>query len=91
MVPRKFKEYSIDLRNLVIKHFWNGFFDKNIAHKVLIPRKHLFIIYFSSTNPQNVLEILLVVVEKEKQQLMLIVSYGEDHGQLSDFINKNQS
>ena len=36
MASRKFKKYSNDLRNLVIKHFLSDFSDRDIAHKVLI-------------------------------------------------------
>ena len=38
MASRKFKEYSKGLRKLVIKHFLSGFSDRDIAHKMLIPR-----------------------------------------------------
>ena len=38
---QKFKEYSNDLRNLVIKHFLSGFSDRDITHKVLIRRKSI--------------------------------------------------
>lgn len=38
MAPRKTKEYSNDLRELVIKHFLNGDSEREIAKKVLIPR-----------------------------------------------------
>ena len=38
MAPRRKKEYSNDLREMVIKHFSNGDFEREIACKVLIPR-----------------------------------------------------
>ena len=38
MAPRKKKEYSNDLREVVIKHFLNGDSEREIACKVLIPR-----------------------------------------------------
>ena len=38
MTSRKFKKYSNDLRNLVIKRFLSGFSDRDITRKVLIPR-----------------------------------------------------
>ena len=38
MAPRKKKEYSNDLREVVIKHLLNGDSDREIACKVLIPR-----------------------------------------------------
>ena len=38
MAPRKKKEYSNDLREVVIKHFFNGYSERKIACKVLIPR-----------------------------------------------------
>ena len=38
MAPRKKKEYSNDLRQVVIKHFLNGDSERGIACKVLIPR-----------------------------------------------------
>ena len=38
MAPRKKKEYSNDLREVVIKHFLNGDFEREIACKLLIPR-----------------------------------------------------
>ena len=37
MAPRKKKEYSNDLRQVVIKHFLNGDSEREIACKVLIP------------------------------------------------------
>ena len=37
MAPRKKKEYSNDLREVVIKHFFNGDSEREIACKVLIP------------------------------------------------------
>ena len=37
MAPRKKKEYSSDLRDVVIKHFLNGDSEREIACKVLIP------------------------------------------------------
>ena len=37
-MPRKKKEYSNDLREVVIKHFLNGDSEREIACKVLIPR-----------------------------------------------------
>ena len=44
-------EYSSDLRQLVIKHFLNGDFDREIAKKVLIPRDsiHYIIAKYKST------------------------------------------
>ena len=38
MTPTNKKKYSNGLRELVIKHFLNGDFDREIAKKVLIPR-----------------------------------------------------
>ena len=38
MAPKKKKEYSYDLRQVVIKHFLNGDSEHEIARKVLIPR-----------------------------------------------------
>ena len=38
MAPRKKKEYSNDLREVVIKHFLNEDSEHEIAFKVLIPR-----------------------------------------------------
>ena len=38
MAPRKKKEYSNDLREVVIKHCLNGDSEREIACKVLIPR-----------------------------------------------------
>ena len=38
MEPRKKKEYSNDLREVVIKHFLNGDSEREIACKLLIPR-----------------------------------------------------
>ena len=38
MAPRRKKEYSNDLREVVIKHFLNGDSEREIACKVLIPR-----------------------------------------------------
>ena len=38
MAPRKKKEYSNDLREVVIKHFFNGNSEHEIACTVLIPR-----------------------------------------------------
>ena len=38
MAPKKKKEYSYDLREVVIKHFLNGDSEREIARKVLIPR-----------------------------------------------------
>ena len=37
MAPRKKKEYSNDLRDVVIKHFLNGDSEREIVCKVLIP------------------------------------------------------
>ena len=37
MAPKK-KEYSYDLRELVIKHYLNGDSEREIAQKTLIPR-----------------------------------------------------
>ena len=37
MAPKKTKEYSFDLREVVIKHFLNGDSEREIARKVLIP------------------------------------------------------
>ena len=36
---KKKKEYSYDLREVVIEHFLNEDFQREIAHKVLIPRR----------------------------------------------------
>lgn len=51
MAPRKFREYSNDLRELVIKHFLSGFSERDIAQKVLIPRTsvHYIISKYKST------------------------------------------
>ena len=38
MAPKKKKEYSDDLREVVIKHFLNGDSEREIARKVSIPR-----------------------------------------------------
>ena len=35
---QKLKEYSNNLRNLVIRHFLSGFSDRDITHKILISR-----------------------------------------------------
>ena len=42
MTPRYKKEYSYDLREIVIKHFLNGDFERAIARKVLIPRTSIY-------------------------------------------------
>ena len=39
MTPKKKKEYSYDLREVVIKHFLNGDSEREVARKVLVPRK----------------------------------------------------
>ncbi|CAF4408170.1 unnamed protein product, partial [Rotaria magnacalcarata] len=51
MAPRKYKEYSNDLRELAIKHFQSGVSERNIAQKVLIPRTsvHYIISKYKST------------------------------------------
>ena len=51
MTPRNKKEYSNDLRELVIKHLLNGDFEREIAKKVLIPRDsvHCIIAKYKST------------------------------------------
>ena len=41
MAPKKKKEYSYDLREVVIKHFLNGDSEREIACKVLIPRSRI--------------------------------------------------
>ena len=41
MISKNKKEYSNDLRELVIKHFLNGDSEREIAKKVLIPRDSL--------------------------------------------------
>ena len=50
IVPKK-KEYSDDLRELVIKHYWNGDSEHEIAQKTLIPRDsvHYMIAKYKST------------------------------------------
>lgn len=51
MAPRKTKEHSNDLRELVIKHFLNGDVEREIAQKVLISRNtvHSIIAKYKST------------------------------------------
>ncbi len=51
MTPKKQKEYSNDLREIVIKHFLNGDTELEIAQKVLIPRTsvHCIIAKYKST------------------------------------------
>ena len=52
MTPRqKKKEYSNDLREVVIKHFLNGDSEREISRKVLIPRTsvHYMITKYKST------------------------------------------
>lgn len=51
MAPVKKKEYSNDLREVVIKHFLNGDSEREIARKVLIPRTsvHYMIEKYKST------------------------------------------
>ena len=39
MAPKKKKEYSYYLREVVIKHFFNGDSVREIARKVLVPRR----------------------------------------------------
>ena len=52
---QRFKEYSNDLRNLVIRHFLNGFSDRDITHKVLIPRTSIISKYKSTKYIRNII------------------------------------
>ncbi|CAF3317717.1 unnamed protein product [Rotaria socialis] len=51
MAPKKTKEYSNDLREVVIKHFLNGNNEREIAQNALIPRTsvHYMIQKYKST------------------------------------------
>ncbi|CAF3477028.1 unnamed protein product [Rotaria socialis] len=51
MAPKKTKEYSNDLREVVIKHYLNGNNEREIAQSVLIPRTsvHYMIQKYKST------------------------------------------
>ena len=40
MAPKK-KEYSFDMRETVIKHYFNGDSERQIATKMLIPRSSI--------------------------------------------------
>ena len=51
MTPTNKKEYSYDLREIVIKHFLKGDSEREVARKVLIPRTsiHRMIQKYKST------------------------------------------
>ena len=58
MASRKFKEYSKDLSNPIIKHFLSGFSDRNIAHKVLISRTSIRYIIFKYKSTKCIRNII---------------------------------
>ena len=58
MASRKFKEYSNDLHNLVIRNFLSGFSGRDIAHKVLIPQTSIRYIIFKYKSTKCIRNII---------------------------------
>ena len=74
MVPRR-KEYSNNLRSLVIKHFQNGHSQREIATKTLIFRETLGI-SLTSTKEPNALETCSVKAKTGRSQQQLTEQFS---------------
>ena len=57
MAPKK-KEYPVDLRQIVIKHYLNADSEREIARKLIIPRTSVHYIIDKYKKKQNAFEIL---------------------------------
>ena len=74
MAPRKKKEYSNDWREVVIKYFFNGDSEREIACKVLIPRSS---VNYMITKYKS-MKCIGNMIGRDRKRFTLIVLYKTD-------------